>query len=235
VGTDELAHELDISAAALRAWLRREFPRAPEQRRRPWRLEAEQVRAARRHWSAEDALAEAAMRGAGGERLEAPVPLRRRGPPAVPPDLTAARLTEARRRTAEAATRVRERREAARGAREPVSRAAEALAAGLALATLGVGLLVRGAFAGGPAVALGAGAGLVVAGLGLDLYARLVGTWAARRRPRAAVACAVVGSPVVLLHALIARRGPLAPERGALAGLLVLIAAVVLLWAGANR
>jgi hypothetical protein len=291
MGIDELAGELGISPSTLRTWLRREFPRAPGERGRTWRLEDIQIDAARSRWRAADDLARAvtadrtadpapgevegegaappavrerplaaATDGASVAPADGPSPAlaaparRERAPepepePAgalhvrptsgrarrtVPPDLTAARLAEARRHTAEAASRARSRREAARAGHQPVSRAAEALAAGLALASLVAGILVRGAFADGPAAALGAGGGLIVAAIGLDLYARAVGAWAARDRPFVAVACALVGSPAVLGHALAARRGPLGFETGALAGLLVPVVCVVLVSASAS-
>jgi hypothetical protein len=243
MGTDELARELGISPSALRAWLRREFPRSPEEQGRPWRLQNGQIEAARSRWCPAEALARSASATREtADALLAPepaptVPVPPRVPLSsrtFPPDLTAARLAEARRHTAEAATRARHRREAARAGREPVSRAAEALAAGLAIASLIGGLLLRGAFADGPPAALGAGGGLIVAAIGLDLYARAVGAWAARDQPLVAAACALVGSPAVLGHALGARRGPLGWEIGALAGLLVPIVCVVLVWASAG-
>ncbi len=130
--------------------------------------------------------------------------------------------------SAEARARARRRR-ATGPRRQAVTRAAQALPAALALAALVLGLLLR-LGAGGVA---GAGAGLIVSAIGLDLYARLLGAVVMRERPPVAVLLAILGSPGVLLHALLARRGPLAPEPEAWA-LLVPILAITGLFAVAN-
>jgi hypothetical protein len=111
--------------------------------------------------------------------------------------------------------------------REPVTRSAEATAAGLALVLLVVGVI-------GVSIAgssLGAVfAGMIAGGIGIELYARLLGTWAARDDTPWAIANALIGSPAVLVHAITRRTGLLAPEPGALAGLLVPVGLVVLIW-----
>lgn len=123
-----------------------------------------------------------------------------------------------------------ERRSAARrrhrARRQDVTRSAEALAPASALLCLGLGLILR---QGGGAIA-GAGAGLIVSGIGLDLYARGLAAWVMRKKPPAAVILAVLGSPFILLHALVARRGPLVLERDGLA-LFVPVAGIVALFA----
>ena len=73
-------------------------------------------------------------------------------------------------------------------------------------------------------------AGLIAGGIGIELYARVVGVWAARDDTPWAIANALIGSPAVLVHALTRRSGPSAPEPGALAGLLVPVGFVVLIW-----
>jgi hypothetical protein len=117
--------------------------------------------------------------------------------------------------------------------REDVTRSAEATAAGLTLLVLLVGIV-------GTVVLDGAGAssglltvfaGLVVAGIGLELYTRGIGGMATRRDPLWLVACVVFGSPAVLVHAATRRTGRLAPEPGSLAGLCVLVILVALIWA----
>jgi hypothetical protein len=120
------------------------------------------------------------------------------------------------------------------GRRDPVSRSAQATAALMALGLVAVGLLAGAALDGGPQALLGAAAGMIVAGLALDVYARALGAWAARDRLPLAALVAVVGSPAVLWHALSRRRGRVAPEPGAGAGLLVPVGLVVVLWAASS-
>lgn len=108
---------------------------------------------------------------------------------------------------------------------QAVTRAAEAVAPATALIALGLGLLLRNT---GTGAVAGAGAGLLVSAIGLDLYARGLAAWAMRTKPPAAIILAVLGSPFVLLHALLARRGSLAVEPGGLAFLLPVTAIVVL-------
>lgn len=120
------------------------------------------------------------------------------------------------------------------GGRDPVSRSAEFVPAALALGFIVFGLLLRVLFADGSHLLASTGAGFLVAGLCLELYARGVGAWAARRLRGLAVLLAVIGSPAVLWHALTRRRGPLAPELGGLVALLLPALAIVLVWAQAS-
>jgi hypothetical protein len=133
--------------------------------------------------------------------------------------------------TARAAVRA-ERRRTAR--RDPVSRSAEFTGAALALLLVALGGLLELVFSGAPQGYLGAAAGLIVAGIAMDIYARGLGAWAARDHTALAVILAVIGSPAVLWHALARRRGRLAPEPGAIAGLLVPVLLVVFFWAQAS-
>jgi hypothetical protein len=114
--------------------------------------------------------------------------------------------------------------------RQVVTRAAEAVAPAAALLALALGLLLRNI---GTGAVAGAGAGLLVCAIGLDLYARGLGAYTMRAKPPAAIILAVLGSPGILLHALVARRGPLAIEPGGLAFLLP-VAGIVVLFAVAS-
>lgn len=49
-----LASELEISAKALRGWLRKEFPRDTSAKNTSWRLSDAQVEAATAHFAGED-------------------------------------------------------------------------------------------------------------------------------------------------------------------------------------
>lgn len=123
-------------------------------------------------------------------------------------------------------------RQAARGdgsrprQRSSVSRAWELQVAALALALLAAGGLLLVVFDGGAQAGLGAGGALLAFGLAIELYARTVGAVsAAAAGERAwAVASAIVGSPMVALHALTRRSGPLHCEGSPLVALIVLIA-----------
>ena len=117
-----------------------------------------------------------------------------------------------------------------RARRQEVTRSAEAVAPAAALLALGLGLLLRNV---GTGAVAGAGAGLLVSAIGLDLYARGLGAWTMRSKPPVAIILAVLGSPGVLLHALLARRGPLTLEPGGLAFLLP-VAGIVALFAAAS-
>lgn len=160
-------------------------------------------------------------------------------PPASRPEparsaRAAARLTT-EPATAGAGTRSALRAERRRSARrDPVSRSAEFTGAAFALLLVALGGLLLLIFQGAAQGYLGAAAGLIVAGIAMDIYARALGAWAARETPPLAVALAVIGSPAVLWHALARRRGRLAPEPGAVAGLLVPVLVVVFFWAQAS-
>jgi hypothetical protein len=116
--------------------------------------------------------------------------------------------------------------------REAVTRSAEATAAGLTLLLLAVGIIGTVALDGANASnsVLAVFAGLIVSGIGLELYTRGIGGMATRHEPPWFVACVVLGSPAVLLHAVTRRTGRLAPEPGSLAGLLVPVILVVFIW-----
>jgi hypothetical protein len=166
-----------------------------------------------------------------------PVPSER--PPSGRPSLDADQPPPARfapePATAGAATRAALRDERRRSARrDPVSRSAEFTGAACALVLVALGVLLLLILAGSPQGYLGAAAGLVVAGIAMDIYARALGAWAARDTPPLAAALAIIGSPAVLWHALARRRGRLAPEPGAIAGLLVPVLLVVFFWAQAS-
>jgi hypothetical protein len=115
--------------------------------------------------------------------------------------------------------------------REPVTRSAQATAAVLAMLLLLVGIVGVNVFGTG----LGAFcAGLIVGGIGMELYTRALGAWVARDDTPWAIANALIGSPAVFVHALLRRTGPIAPEPGALAGLLVPVGFVAFIWALAS-
>jgi hypothetical protein len=118
----------------------------------------------------------------------------------------------------------------------PVPRASVSRAWELQIAALAIGLMIGGllllvAVAGDQQFWLNVGGVLVVFGLAFDLYARVIGTIAAREASETgwALACAVGGSPVVAAHALTRRGGPVAPELDTLAGLLALTLVLALL------
>jgi hypothetical protein len=127
-------------------------------------------------------------------------------------------------RTARSARRERERA-------GPASRAWELQIAVLALALLAVGLGVLGGLVGGPQYWLDVGGALAAFGLAYDLYARVLGTLAARAagEERWAWACALGGSPAVAAHAALRRSGPSRPELDTLLGLVVLTFVLALL------
>lgn len=120
--------------------------------------------------------------------------------------------------------------------RAPAGRASVSRAWELQIASLAIGLLLGGllalvALAGTRQFWLNVGGALVAFGLAFDLYARVIGTIAAREASETgwAIACAVGGSPVVAGHALMRRSGPAAPEMDTLAGLLALTLVLALL------
>jgi hypothetical protein len=121
--------------------------------------------------------------------------------------------------------------ERAPAGRASVSRAWELQIASLAIGLLLGGLLALVALAGTRQFWLNVGGALVAFGLAFDLYARVIGTIAAREASETgwAIACAVGGSPVVAGHALMRRSGPAAPEMDTLAGLLALTLVLALL------
>lgn len=129
-----------------------------------------------------------------------------------------------------------ERAPRAEGPAAPIPRASVSRAWELQIAALAIGLMIGGllllvAVAGDQQFWLNVGGVLVVFGLAFDLYARVIGTIAAREASETgwALACAVGGSPVVAAHALTRRGGPVAPELDTLAGLLALTLVLALL------
>ena len=131
---------------------------------------------------------------------------------------------------------IRHREESATGivrAAQSVSRAWQFQSATLAVTLMVLGVLIRAAFDGQSQAGLGAGTSLLIFGVVLDLYARVLGTLVAAgsRQPIWSAACAVFGSPAVAAHAIRCRRGPLGADPFALVSLTALIAVFALLGA----
>ena len=102
---------------------------------------------------------------------------------------------------------------------------------GLALGLLAAGVLLLVQPLGSSQFWLNVGGALAAFGLAYDLYARVLGVAAARAAGEHgwAWACALGGSPVVVLHAARHRSGRSVPELDTLLGLLVLTVVLALL------
>jgi hypothetical protein len=113
----------------------------------------------------------------------------------------------------------------------PATRAWQLHIAGLALGLLAAGVLLLAQPVGNSQFWLNVGGALAAFGLAYDLYARVLGVAAARAAGERGWtwACALGGSPVVVLHAARQRSGPSGPELDTLAGLLLLTVVLALL------
>jgi hypothetical protein len=119
----------------------------------------------------------------------------------------------------------------------PASRAWQLQVGGLALGLLAAGVLLLLQPLGSSQFWLNVGGALIVFGLAYDLYSRVLGVAASRAAGERGWtwACALGGSPVVVLHAARHRSGRRGPELDTLLGLLVLTVVLALLVASLSN